>query len=73
MLRACGLIVNDSEAVAEPDALSVTFTVKLLDPAVVGVPEIVPSGPRLSPAGRDPPASDQVYGGLPPEAASDCE
>ncbi len=32
----------DNAAVAEADALSVTFTVKLLGPAAVGVPEIVP-------------------------------
>ena len=38
-----------------PIALSVTFTVKLLDPAVPGVPEIVPPAARLNPAGSDPP------------------
>src|SRR6266496_1475484 len=31
MLNAGGLIVNERAAVAETDALSVTFTVKLLD------------------------------------------
>ena len=66
-------MVMDSGAVADPEALSVTRTVKLLEPAVAGVPEMVPLAARFSPAGRDPPASDQVYGGLPPEAASDCE
>jgi hypothetical protein len=36
---AVGLIVSDSAFVVLPLALSVTFTVKLLDPAVPGVPE----------------------------------
>ena len=71
-LRGGGLMVNDSEAVAEPDALSLTRTVKLLDPAVEGVPEMVPLV-RLKPAGSDPPVNDQVYGGVPPEAVRDCE
>ena len=58
---------------AEADALSVTRTVKLLDPAVPGVPDIVPPAARLSPAGSDPLATDHVYGGVPPEAPSACE
>ena len=37
-----GLTVSESAAVAATDALSVTRTVKLLDPAALGVPEIVP-------------------------------
>ena len=52
-----GLIVMDNAVVADTDALSVTFTLKLLDPAVVGVPEIVPPA-RLNPDGSDPLASD---------------
>ncbi len=48
----------DNAAVAEADALSVTFTEKLLDPAAVGVPEIVPFAARVSPAGSDPLAID---------------
>jgi hypothetical protein len=52
--NAAGLIVIDNAAVAETDALSVTFTVKLLDPAVVGVPEIVPFAATVNPAGSDP-------------------
>jgi hypothetical protein len=73
ILNAGGLIVNDSGAVAATDALSVTFTVKLLDPAVPGVPEIVPPADRLKPAGSDPLATDHVYGGVPPAAPSACE
>jgi hypothetical protein len=71
--RAGGLIASESAAVAETDALSVTRTVKLLDPAVPGVPDIVPPAARLSPAGNDPLATDHVYGGVPPEAPSACE
>ena len=50
---------------------SVTRTVKLKVPAAVGVPEITPV-PALSdrPVGNEPLARDQVYGGVPPEAAS---
>ena len=70
--RAVGLMVSESAAVAEADALSVTRTVKLLDPAVPGVPDIVPPAARLSPAGSDPLATDHVYGGVPPEAPSAC-
>ena len=59
-LKGGGLMVNDSEAVAEPETLSLTPTLKLLDPAVEGVPEILPFPARLKPAGRDPPDRDQV-------------
>jgi hypothetical protein len=57
----------------ETDALSVTFTVKLLDPAVPGVPEIVPPADRFNPAGNVPPDTIHEYGGVPPAAASACE
>ena len=57
-LAAGGLIVSDSAAVAEADALSVTFTVKLLVPAAPGVPDMVPPAERLNPAGSDPLAID---------------
>jgi hypothetical protein len=67
------LIVNDSGAVAATDALSVTFIVKLFDPAVPGVPEIVPPADRLNPDGSDPLATDHTYGGVPPAALSACE
>ena len=68
-------MVSESAAVAvvEADELSVTRTVKLLDPAVPGVPDIVPPAARLNPAGSDPPANDHEYGGVPPEAPSVCE
>jgi hypothetical protein len=47
-------MVRDNAAVAEADALSVTRTVKLLDPAVPGVPDMVPPAARLNPAGSAP-------------------
>ena len=69
-----GLTVSDSAFVTEAGALSVTRTVKLLDPAVPGVPDIVPPAARLNPAGSDPlDVIDHEYGGDPPEAPSACE
>jgi hypothetical protein len=47
-------MVKDNAAVAETDALSVTRTVKLLGPAVPGVPDSVPPAARLNPAGSVP-------------------
>ena len=72
MVKTGGFIVIDNMAVVEFDARSVTRTVKLLDPAEPGVPDIVPPAARLNPAGKDPFTSDQVYGGSPPEAPTDC-
>ena len=72
MPKGGGLIVSDSAAVADRDALSVTFTVKFADPAMLGVPEMVPPA-RLNPAGSDPPANDHEYGGDPPDAPSAWE
>jgi hypothetical protein len=71
-LSVAELIVMVSDAGADCDALSVTRTVNVLDPAAVGVPEIVPPV-SVSPAGNVPLASDQVYGGVPPDAVSVCE
>jgi hypothetical protein len=73
VIPKAGLIVSDSAAVAETDLLSVTRAVKPLDPAVPGVPDIVPPAARFNPAGSDPPATDHEYGGVPPEAPSACE
>ena len=56
--NAAGLTVSDKAAVADANALSVTRTVKLLDPAVPGVPDMVPPAARLKPAGSDPLATD---------------
>jgi hypothetical protein len=63
-------IVNDWEAVrGVPVVLSVTWTMNVLAPAVVGVPEIIPV-PDASdkPAGKLPEETAQVYGVTPPEA-----
>lgn len=49
---------------------SVTVTVKLEVPAVVGVPEITPAALRLNPAGKVPDVTDHVYGAVPPAACS---
>jgi hypothetical protein len=49
---------------------SVTFTVNWYVPAVVGAPEMVPSGPSDRPGGRLPEATAQVYGAVPPTAPS---
>jgi hypothetical protein len=49
---------------------SVTFTVKVLEPVPVGVPEITPVvEASASPAGKVPEETDQLYGAVPPVAA----
>jgi hypothetical protein len=49
--------------------LSVTVTVKVLCPDVVGTPVMSPvDASTLSPAGSDPEVTDQVYGAMPPLA-----
>jgi hypothetical protein len=73
ILKVGGLIVNDRSAVVETDALSVTFTVKLVVPVLPGVPEIVPPADRLNPEGGVPSDTDHAYGGDPPDAPSACE
>jgi hypothetical protein len=74
MVNGGALMRIDRGAVAdaEVEALSVAFTVKLDEPAPVGIPEIVlPESVR--PAGSDPVDTDHVYGGVPPVALSPCE
>ena len=58
-LKPGPLMIKDRTAVADAESLSVTLTVKLDGPAVVGVPEIVPPE-RLNPAGSDPLDTDQI-------------
>jgi len=54
--------------------LSVTRTVKVNVPMVVGFPEIFPvDEASLRPGGRLPPVVDHVYGVVPPVAASVAE
>jgi hypothetical protein len=53
---------------------SVTFTVKLNVPVVVGVPVIAPVEVFSErPLGNEPVVTDHAYGVTPPEAATDCE
>jgi hypothetical protein len=53
--------------------LSVTVSVKLYVPVLVGVPEIMPFVPSsFSPGGSDP-AKVHTYAGLPPEAETETE
>ena len=61
-----------SGCVPERFAASVTFTVKLEVPAVVGVPEIVPLLASVKPVGSDPALIDHVYGGVPPLTPRFC-
>jgi|ERR1017187_434813 hypothetical protein len=68
-----GLTVTLNCLVALAELLSVTCTVKVDEPAAVGVPLSVPPVESVSPAGGDPEVTDQVYGATPPEAASCCE
>ncbi len=62
-------------SVACAPVLSVTPTVKLNAPAVVGVPEMKAGGDgeRLRPGGSCPEAIDQVYGATPPERKKFCK
>src|SRR5579883_2509388 len=58
---------------AECCAVSVAVTVKVEVPAAVGVPPMLPSGPRLRPAGKAPLVTSQTYEPVPPLAASVVE
>ena len=73
MAKGGAFTINVSAFVADADAPSVTFTVKLNVPAAPGVPDIVPPAFRLKPAGSVPAMIDHAYGGLPPLAPRLCE
>jgi hypothetical protein len=62
-------MLSGFEACSAGEVESVTCTVKLDRPALVGVPLIVPPLPRLRPAGSDPEVTVHEYGVVPPEAA----
>ena len=68
MVRADGstIAMLNVPEVALAAAASVTLTVKLKLPVVLGVPEMTPPAERPSPGGSAPEARDQVYGGDPP-------
>ena len=57
---ALTVMLKDAVADSVGDELSVTFTVKVDDPAVVGVPEITPEEESVSPAGRDPDCNENA-------------
>ena len=59
IVNAGVLMASRRGALIDAEALSVTLMVKFDEPAVLGVPDIV-FPERLSPAGRDPLATDQV-------------
>jgi len=52
-------MLSDGEVAARPLA-SLTLTVKLEVPAVIGFPAITPAALRFRPCGRLPDASDQL-------------
>jgi len=60
------VMLNDLAAVAFAESVTVRVTEKL--PAAVGVPDMTPAELIERPLGR--PEADQVYGAVPPEAAS---
>jgi len=63
--------LNVAEAVAP--MLSVTRTVNVNVPAVVGVPLSTHPELKLSPGGSVPPMIAHTYGGTPPLGANVCE
>ena len=72
-LAAAIVMLKLAEAVVAGEPESVTFIVKLKVPAVVGVPEIVPVADRVRPPGKAPELMLQLYGVVPPVAASVVE
>jgi hypothetical protein len=68
---AAALTVTERAFVDEAPLAPVTRTVKLEVPAAVGVPLRTPAADRLRPAGSAPAETDQLYGVVPPVAASD--
>ncbi len=66
--------VNDLVAVCAVGVVeSVTFAVNVNEPDAVGVPEIVPPDESVKPPGSAPVLTLQVYGVVPPLAASVVE
>jgi hypothetical protein len=66
--------VNDWVAVWAVGVVeSVTFVVKVKVPEAVGVPESMPPAESVKPAGSAPELMLQVYGVVPPDAASVVE
>jgi hypothetical protein len=65
VIVSIGAIMILSACVVVLALKSLTFTVKLDVPAVVGVPEITPAELIASPVGKAPAESDHVYGVVP--------
>ncbi len=72
ILSGGGAIASVSVFVAVPFELSLTCTVKLPLPAVVGVPVRFPVPLKAMPAGKDPELTLHTYPPVPPLAASAC-
>ena len=71
MVSGGATTVRLSGCAAVNELASVTWTVKLLVPVPVGVPEITPVlAASASPVGKVPEEMDQLYGVVPPTAAS---
>ena len=66
------VILRFAVALCAGELESVTFTVNEELPAVVGVPLICPEPLSVSPAGKLPELIDQLYGAVPPLAATDA-
>ena len=63
-------IENELDAHCAGELESLTWAVKLYCPAVVGVPPSVPVEPSVTPGGKPPEVTLQLYGGVPPVAVS---
>ena len=70
---AAMVMLRVAVALCAGELLSVTFTVNEDVPAVVGVPLICPELLSVKPVGKEPELSDQLYGVVPPLAASEAE
>jgi hypothetical protein len=68
--RTTTLIVKWAEAMRGGLPESATCTVKAEVPPTVGVPEIEPSPPKLSPAGSEPELGLHVNGATPPDSSN---
>jgi hypothetical protein len=74
VIESGGLIVIERPCVAVRNPLSVTCTVMLDVPGVVGMPLIAPVDAfNDKPAGNVPTVTAQVYGVVPPAATSVAE
>jgi hypothetical protein len=62
--------VKDCEPLTGGCALSVTVTVKVKEPAAVGVPVSEPSAPSVRPPGKAPEVTAQVHGDGEPALAT---